>query len=230
MKTAFETLPCPYSDSLLFQFILSELLHAHKELNSLELLLEKLKQASSPTKKKASPLQIFDSEKNFSDLPLKLHYNHAFKHDQGILTKFKNYVYAFQTDSNQKELISLRKLARKGWLLSVELSDLAENTIGLKHFERTLAKISGILQTINQLVAKLFPQFRDDENVVFFMLTQQQPLDSIYGPSFILKQLLSMHTTLQQSAQFLLKTFAKRKFDYLLPIISKKIEALELAL
>jgi hypothetical protein len=229
MKTAFETLPCPYSDSLLFQFILTELLHAHKEVNTLEQLLEKFKNSLNTSKKHASPLQLFDTEKKFSDLSLKYHYNYTFKHEQGLLTKLKNYVNVFQEDCNQKELISLRKLARKGWLLSIELADLAENSIGLKLFEKTLVKIRTVIQALNKEVAKLIPQFRHDENVVFFLLSHQQSLDSVFGPSFTTNQLLSMHTTLQQSAQFLLKCYAKRKFDQLLPVISKKIEALELA-
>ncbi len=225
MKDKIETQPCPYTDSVLFQFILIEFLRAHKELNTLENLYNEQTRISSD----GSLQSLLQAAKIFTGctpIPGKVQF---WQQELGTMAKLRKYSFYFQQESQQKELLNLKNLARKGWLLSIELSDVAENSLGLKHFGRSLAKVIKTVHSLQQPVMKLITQFSDDENVVLFLVSHQRPLDSIFGEAFTIKQLQAMHNSIHESAQFLIKSFSMRRFDQLLPIISQKFAALESA-
>lgn len=226
MKTRIEIKPCPYTDSILFQFILTEILHAHNELDTLAQLFKQTEFSHSTFQTDISQ-KLFHTAKQFSGASFNLPSPLFRQQEQGTLAKLKHYTLFFQQESQQRELLKLKKLTCKGLILSIELYDIAENSLCLKQFGKTLAKINKNVNSLQEPLIKLIPQFSDDENVILFMVRHQRPLDNIFGKAFTVNQLQEMHTSVQNSAQFLLNSFARRRFDQLLPIISQKIADIE---
>lgn len=228
MENSIETLPTPYSDSLLFQFILAEYIFIHCQINKIQSLLENYKLSQETLLDCLNAHQMQNKLNQFFHFLRDPQFSELLQSQYRSQKKFKNYAQSFQQDGVQKELFVLKKQVTKAWLLNIELLDASLNCNDFNLFESILKKNLKVLNLLKRPLIKLIPQFRDDENVIFFFLSRQQALDAILGPYFTSKLLVSMFSNLQNCAQFLLKSYARRNFDRLLPIISERIDALKI--
>jgi len=74
-------------------------------------------------------------------------------------------------------------------------------------------KASSAMHRFAKQLSRLIHQFRDDENVIFFLLRHHSVLDSLYGQRFTLKLLSRMFSKgLKEAQHFLITRYAERGF------------------
>lgn len=222
-------------DHLLFQFILLELILAHQE-------LYRINKIALSLKKKVSK-ELFD---DLASEIVKLSgasrgYMRIFVgSDLGILTKLKNICAFFSQSNSSSDLeTEMYEAANQAWLSSLQALDIMtkysanESDKGKK---APISQLTSCLEKINKNIKKLAEcasevvfKFRNDENVIFFLLVYHHSLDTIYGKEFVLKCLRKMFAKKELSVveDFLVFKYTERGFKHLIPVIHEKIEAIE---
>lgn len=220
------------TNSLLFQFILSEFLDVYTEIQKLQTLMDSKLIASPITRnhKIDSVLALASLEKlvgssrdymrffstNFSD---------------GLLAKLRTYCAVFiqNADKDEKELMALQHYADKAWQACLQAMDAlygdpSEHVFILSSIDKAVAAMNRFAK----LIARIILQFRDDENVIFFILRHKTQFNKLYGDRFILKTFTKMYPKGLREVHLLLsKRYTERGFDNVLDAIRLLIAELE---
>lgn len=170
----------------------------------------------------------------------------AWSIEDGILAKLKNNCGFFvqNSSSEDKNALILQRYANNTWLLCLRcidimrtiehdaLMDILNKAKPLEYYSnvlfQTLEKMTLSHQRFARILIRFLVNFKDDENVVFFLLRTKENLENLYGHQIVLKVLQQMYPGgVQEAGHFLIKKYASRGFDNLLPIISAKISELE---
>lgn len=220
---------------LLLQFIWTELILASQEIEraqkacasgQMEQEPKALYQALAPhlTRLAGSPqdyMRLFDSD------------------DDGIFNKLKNYalLFSLQDPSSQKKHAIMIQEASNAWLNAVQalglLRTIAHQTAHVS--QKQTAKLSlfiektqrSTLRLIN-LTAQITSNYKNDENVIFFLLRHQKSLNALRENQFILSLLKKMfRENLETMRKFLVKRYSERGFIHLLPFINQSVEQLQ---
>lgn len=207
-------------DSLLFQFILSELISVHREIHGLTLCLEQ-----NESKLLGEKLgKLVGSSQDFMRL-------FSWNLGDGMLFKLKNYcaLFSHNADTKEKEPLALLHYAEKLWAHCLQtLEAFREAPIECIGLKIPLEKTMNSVNRFSKLIARLIPQFRDDENVLFYIVRHHTEFDALYGPKFTYRL---MHRLFQKGLKeakfFLTKKYKDRGFDNLLPAIDGLISELE---
>lgn len=238
------------NNSLLFQFILSELVRSYRVVQEMNEHAKELSQSFlQPLLKKRSDGFLLAIKECINKLvgSSQEYYSIFFCHqEEGFLAKLKyNSVFFSQNCGEEdKEALGLHRYAHRAWLLCLRSLDAIreiEHEILIDHLRQTkatdsdyqpllqtLQKINGSMHRIARLVVKLLLRFRDDENVVFFLLRYKEQFDEFFGKHFVFKLFSQMFPKgVQEANRFLLKKYTSRGFENLLPIIASKISELE---
>lgn len=239
------------SKSLLFQFILSDFLRAFREVASFKKIHEELQSDDSSTSLDDAIEPFLEATRRLTgstqeDLRL-----FSWSLDAGVLTKLKNNCTTLcdTIASEDKDLILLERYANRSWLLTLECVDILRETQQLPSDLRiddpvdsetsnelqgptllckTLEKLILQMHRLARLIARLFVQFRNDENVIFFLVRHHEAFDELYGEHFVFKLIAKMYASGMDGAEdFLVSNYAKRGFEELLPFIRGKIQTIE---
>lgn len=220
------TQPYHQNHSLLFQFILSELFLAHAEIEHLNATSSEI---SSPCSwRLIEPLvnslaKLVGSTQGYMRL---FSWN-----DFGILTKIKNYS-ALLSQSLNKEEVAMHREANQAWLLSLQALDIIYanrhvEIINVQPLLNALSKLQSCMQRFARLVSKIIIRFKDDENVIFFILRHIDPMNALYGTGFVHKIFGQMFgKKIEAVKDFLEQRYTNRGFLHLLPIIHEKFAEL----
>lgn len=228
---------CNLNNSLLFQFILADFFAAFEEMQRVDILCHRKpiplpESAHQPHNQELSDQievilnKLIGSKRESMRL-------FSWNFSEGILTRLKTYcaVFAQSADNDEKELIAMQYYADKVWqhcLQAVEA--LRESPNQRTPLFVALEKASGATQRFAKIISRVIQQFRDDENVVFFVLRRKQQIDKLYGKRFIIKLLCRMYPKgLREARHFLTKRYMERNFDNLLPTLSAIFTELEVA-
>lgn len=225
------------NNSLLFQFILADFFAAFEEIQTIDILCHR-KPISTPE----NPYQPHNQElpDQIETILNKLIGSKrdsmrlfSWNFSEGTLTRLKTYcsVFAQNADNDEKELIAMQYYADKVWqhcLQAIEaLHDSPDQRTPLFVAHE---KASGAMHRFAKIISRVIQQFRDDENVVFFVLRHKQQIDKLYGRRFIIKLLCRMYPKgLREAQHFLTKRYVDRNFDNLLPKLSAIFTELEVA-
>lgn len=151
-----------------------------------------------------------------------------------LLAKLKAYCALFlqNADTEEKELIALQHYVEKVWQAGIQALDaLRAEPYDRSSMIAAVDKGAKAMNRLSKLIARLFLQFRDDENVVFCFLQHHELLDKLYGPRFCAKLLCRLYPKgLKEAKHMLTCRYTVRGFDHLIPIIDAKISALETSL
>lgn len=238
------------NNSLLFQFILSDLIQANRIVKETNQLANRWKQTTAAPfvqqagnklfhMLKASISKLVGSSQDYMRI-------FSWSIENGILAKLKNNCgfFAENSSSEDKNALILQRYANNTWLLCLRcldimraiehdaLVDVLSKAKPLGTYSnilfQTLEKMTLSLQRFSRILIRLLLAFKEDENVVFFLLRSKEEVEGLYGPDSVLKLLQQMYPRgLQEAGHFLLKKYASRGFDNLLPLISSKIAELE---
>lgn len=226
------------NNSLLFQFILAEFLETSTEMQKLDTLCSR----------SLSPMPSHEQSGRQKDLHLMqqslTHLLGATKDNmrlfswnfkEGLLTKLRTYCTLFllnaDNDSDEKELNAIQHYADKIWYNCHQaidaLYDLPQDHTSLFS---ALERASTATQRLAKLIARLIPQFKQDENVLYYVVRHHQLLDKINGNRFTLKLFSKIFPKgIKEGHQFLIQKYTERGFDHLLAPIDSAIKEIEVS-
>lgn len=151
---------------------------------------------------------------------------------EGFLVKLRNFCALFQqkVDGSEKEGLTIQHYVDK---VCTDCS-LAHETLYQEDrtaFLRTIEKADNSMQRLSKVLARQIQQFREDENIVFFVVNNWEKLDRFYGSRFTAKLANKMYPKgLREMLIFLTTRYKERGFDQLLPEIAAKVADLEATL
>lgn len=216
--------------SLVFQFLLSEFLKVVNEASKLEDRLFHYQQ-----KKHDSYLELLAP---LTELSGGLPKNTCFfpwGFAEGSLNKLSNFIIQYvRLEGESKELKEIQNLIDKSLKeaqKALEYLKASQEASSSLYVEETLElHISQVLRAIkklHKLVLPLLQNYKKNENVLFFLLRNQQDFRKIYGKRVFVQFFKEMYPSGPESLEkFLLKEYSKRGFKQLAKNINEKMTEL----
>lgn len=203
-----------HTDSLLFQFILSEFLQTLDAV----VQIEKASLHSPDFSLLAGWLGTLSGSCPGAARSF------PWSQEDGRLIKLKSYIdYLVEEWDGKQEVKTakkLQKLVHHTWFAALEASDCVRNET-FDHLLKMLDKLQSSSQRIKKGVAKMLPYFAGDENVVFFMIRHHARFSGIYGSDFVFKTLQKMYPGgIAEAKSFLQTAFMRRNFHEVLPALN----------
>jgi hypothetical protein len=224
------------NNSLLFQFMLVEFIETFTEIQKLDSLCSHILEPLA-----ASELSGRQNENNvhlIKEILTKLvgptrDYMQLFSwnFNQGLLAKLRTYCALFlqNADTDEKELIAIQHYADKIWQNCLQATD-ALHELPQDHalLFSALEKSGTAMQRFAKLIARLIPQFKNDENVIFYILRNHKLFDKLYGNRFAFKLFSKIYPKgLKEAQQFLIEKYRERGFENMLPVIDSAVNEIE---
>lgn len=155
----------------------------------------------------------------------------SWDNENGILARLKNYCACFtHLDDKKSNLLASEMYFRinQAFLNSLQSLDILRHLNSQEaYLQKSLKKIVDQMKRFSKALASLLLQFKDDENVIFFLLRHKKELDQIYGKQFVFKLINRMYPKgIEEASNFVLKQYKKRGFHHFIPVIKKKIAEL----
>ncbi len=204
------------NNGLIFQFILIHYCSAMTEMMTLEAILKK--------NSKGLDERVIETFERLQGPPFK-NGLYPWNADNGLFFKLKNFCSALAAKSYEKdkEALYLEKAADKVWKLG---RDIQESTLCVRSFSKML-KLSAAMRTLARQIVQTIPQFRDDENVIYFLIKNHERLDSLFGSHFVVTLMDFLFPAGQEETEkFLINRYTQRGFTQLLPMITSQTENL----
>jgi hypothetical protein len=214
--------------NLLVQFIYSELMESFEIIKC----IEKLKLSDE------SLLNEGVAE-NLYHLLLKLVGNpksssHYFSNEKsGTFSKIKSYsALLSEIKSIQKKEISyLNQVGNQMWILSLQACDACKSLLQEQDINKTLLflikRMIHALKVYLKIIKQFLMHYKQDENVLFFLLQNQEKLDAMYHENFVASLFKKMFfRSLKRAELFIYTRYSIRGFSHLLPLIQMKFEKL----
>lgn len=223
------------SNSLLFQFILSDFIIAFLEMQGIDHLCHRKQLPVVEKMCYEHNVELIKSIKIILDRLVGLKHDHCKRFStnmtEGILTRLKMHCINFcqASDGEAKELLAMQHYAEKSWqncMLAVDALGDAHNKCG--PLFAYLEKASNALHRLGKLTARLMQHYRDDENVVFFVLRHKDSFEKAFGKRFVTKLFCRMYPKgLSEAENFLVKKYKERSFENIAPVINRLFTELE---
>lgn len=234
------------TDSLLFQFILSELIVAHHELSEIREMVQKVRTSLSVSEEFVQFLLTLSiALRKLTGAAQENMRLFSWNIEAGALTKLRNYCAFFsqnKEDSDRSPLL-MHRYSNRSWLLCLQCldcvrvlqhhllePDLPEEKIPEVRdlLNITTDKLFSQVQRFVRLIARIALNFNQDENVLYFFLQQHEEFNKIYGHNFVNSLFEKMFQKgVPEAGQFLLQKYGERGFHDLFPLIASKITELQ---
>lgn len=198
---------------LLFQFIYTEYLSSQRELHILLNLIQRAKKKASLEVVSAALINLTGAANDYMRL---FNWNH---HD-GLLTKLKNNCFLFAQNLPIQDGSMLHVYADQAWILTSKcLNNVLQNsTIDAELLTQAISDLFSLGDILKQLIA----HFKEDENVIFFIMRQRESIDALYQEPYVRKYLEKIYPEgLRSVSQFLTARYKARGFQHLIPVIEK---------
>ncbi len=213
---------------LVIQFILFELLLSVNETNE---ILAQLKKA--PRNK----TQVAKSVKSILESMIRLSGSHNYdtmrlfsrNFSQGILIKLKNYC-AFYVEKVGGTDNYMMEAAERSWIYSLQALDIIhqlhhqgapkpQEFIALKGI---IEKMSHCISSLARQISEVLILYRQNENIIYFILRFHSQLDSIYGEKFCQRLLDKMYPKGKNSIEYYIcRRYSQRGFHNQIPHIKR---------
>lgn len=232
------------SPSLHFQFILAEFISTHKEVQDIENTYKKMETLLIQQRLLANVDHMLDqllhSITNLTGSTIIQEHCFSWDAQKGSLSKLRHYCYPFvnRFDSQEKTVINLNVCVSKAFHSALQAREIIlhlqqENQSTKKTPDYTvlyqlLDKLIDSINRTSRLILQVIFLFREDENVIYFLLRNKDLLNNIYKTTFIEKLFRKMYPKgIEEAGQMLTKKYSKRGFHNLLNAIARKISNLE---
>lgn len=218
---------CHEHHHLLIQFIYSELISGDAIVQKIdELILSKKSKLTQSEFKGLNELLI-------QLIGHQLPYSRRFSHDkEGIFAKLKNYSALL---SPNKETAYIHQLANQMWILSLQSYDFNDKFLQMpgpseKEYSPLLfilKRLKHAVKVYARMIKRFIMHYKQDENVLFFLLKNRVQLDKIYNEHFVATILRKMFfRSLKRAELFIHTRYALRGFHHLLPFIKETFATL----
>lgn len=202
--------------SLLFQFVLYEYLMALKQTAIIETFSEK-----EWAEEKVAPhlIKMAGSEQEFSRI-------FSGVIDSGILTKLKNYadLLSERAEKGDADFVLFHSATQQAWVDCLHTVDLIRRHHPVESLKKSLKKTLASLKKIHPAIKRIIPKYAQDENVLYFILRNQESFDKALGAHWTRRLLLKLHP--KGLLMHMKKAYEKRGFESLIPPIAEAIKNL----
>ena len=121
----------------------------------------------------------------------------------GSLTKFKEYCEQFSRNSSHqnKQHVNLHMTTHQAWLMAIDVFELLTSLYPNRWEKKSLSSplfllplkraFHGLQMRFNQIsrhIPRIINAYRDNENVIFYLLNKRCSLSEIYGQDFLYKR------------------------------------------
>lgn len=208
------------SHSLLFQFLLHEMLSTLEEAYRVENFIEE----------KVS-VEVFCHQMTEHLILLagsELEYMRIFSWivDSGHLTKVKNYARLLVEQRSEPLFLKLLERANQAWDDCLHLLELIRSYgPELKRLKEETKNVLSAIDKIFPIIEELLPEYRNDENVLLFLLKHKDLMDHTLGEGWTKKTFAALHP--KGALPFLTQRYRERGFLELIPEISDRMKGLK---
>lgn len=229
------------STSLLFQFILSEFIQAYEGIQQIENLYSKIECLLI---QKRLSVNVEDQLNDLLNLfPQLIGADHAtnnepifpWTHQKGSLNKLRYYVYLLsQKHLDEKNIQDLNIAVSKAFHSSLQVKEVifslkrhcedGERIPNFVSLYQILDRVMDNMKRASRLVLKVLVSFKEDENVLLYLIEHHQQLDALYQTQFVTKVLQKMFPKgVEKAEQHLKAKYLERGFKNLSESITQKM-------
>lgn len=218
---------CRHSDSLLFQFILSEFLTAHQAIHELPRLYDAF--AGGIREERGDlGLPLLNALGELAGAMPEEAFDAPWTRRHGTLAHLKHYCLSYAAPAGHE----LQSIARQVFYAALNARDLLwslQAPLDEERYALDLACLSGLVSRLVSEIDAFSEQLKShllrygrDENVIYYLLQQSEPLLKIYSAEFLCNLLKEMFADGTSDARsFLQDRYHERGFDHLLPSIDE---------
>lgn len=233
------------SHSLLFQFLLKEFIATFKEVQDIEQNVQRMENIlrnRSPLLTSLDTLrqELFFKINKLTGAQLVNEPHFPWSTQKGCLNKLHHYCYLFAHiyPQRKKETSEINTCIRKAFhsamesrevLLCLQQDIFNEKAMiqESKSLPPLFDKLIDNISKVSHLLLPLMASYRDNENVLFFILNRQEELDNLYHASCLAHLMQQMYPGgAKEAKEFLIHRYTQRGFHHLLAAINQKMNAL----
>lgn len=229
-----------YNNDLLFQFIVNEFIEAFEHINQIHELCHLIVSQPSLNNNEEHAFNEHEQEKLVSLFEKLIGSNRdfvrlvAWKCRGGIMAKLKAYSFLFLKNGHidEKEIIAMQHYIDKTIFSCHKAAEtLNDDLVNRSQMVSLVDKSFASIHRLCKVMTRLIHKFRDNENVIFCVLRNQERFDKIYGRGYVAKQFNRLYPKgIADAHSMLSSNYMERGFDHLSSIIADKITACEVSL
>lgn len=231
--------------SLLFQFILSEFITSYKKVQELErhyqemesLLIKQRLQGDVNTH--LNQLLHLMPALTGAQMVIGNEQTFPWTHDKGSLNKLRHYCYLLSHRlPDQEDVLNLNIAVSKAFHSALQIREVIfslqrqlediERVPNYVSLYQLLDRVIDNIRRVSRLILRILVQFKDDENVLYFLLKYRTDLDQLYKTQFVARILKKMFPNGSEDAKnLMIQKYSERGFHHLLDSISSNLLSLK---
>ncbi len=229
--------------SLLFQFILAEFIFTFTEVQRMEVVYKEMETLLITGRFLANVDSHLDkllsSVTQLTGSSMINEHISPWDSKSGSLSKLRHHCYPFvnRSDSKDKSIVNLNICVSKAFHSSLQAREIIiylqqekHNVKGVPDYAMLYQLLDRLIDNINRvsrLILRIIIQYRDNENVVYFLLRKRDELNTLYKTDLVSKIFRKMYPNeVEEAGQLLMKKYSDRGFKNLLNAIATKIAEL----
>ncbi|MCH9634159.1 MAG: hypothetical protein S4CHLAM7_09020 [Chlamydiae bacterium] len=233
------------STSLLFQFILFEFITSSKKIQDIENIYSQLESLLIKHRLQADVDLYLNQLLDFmpfltgSQMVIANEQTFPWTHQKGSLNKLRHYCYLLSHKFSDKgDVLNMNIAVSKAFHSALQIREVifslqrqsedpqrVPNYVSLYHL---LDKLIDNMRRASRLILRILIQFKDDENVLFFLLQHRTDLDQLYKTQFVARILKKMFSDGSKGAEEFLKLrYQERGFHHLIDSITNQISSVD---
>lgn len=233
------------STSLLFQFILSEFIVTFNKIQEIERLYEQMEaqlirerlrgDVSSYLGRLLDILPMLTG----SQMVIANEQTFPWTYHKGSLNKLRHYCYLLShRSSDQIDILNMNVAVSKAFHSALQIKEVIFSL--QKHCEdphripnyvtlyQLLDRVIDNMRRTSRLILRILIQFKEDENVLYFLLKHKTSFDKLYKTQFVARILKKMFPKgALEAAEILREKYTERGFHNLIESITSQVLSLE---
>lgn len=217
-----------HHNAVLIQFVITEFIETYELTHKIRQLANQACQSAETLKEASHLLYQFTYELlGIRSDPDRLSNSRWMK---GPLTKLKLYCeqFTYNTQYQNKSSLAVCTNVYQAWIIALhtlELLNLLEQSSHttipgslLLELKRILRRLDQRMRHVTKQIPRLLNAYRDNENVIYFLLKKRRQLSEIYGEETINKAFKDLFNK-NSFSELIIQRYSRRGFEHLLPTI-----------
>lgn len=233
------------STSLLFQFILSEFIVSSKKVQEIERIYDQMESLLIKQRLEGD-VEVYLSELldliptlTGSQIVIVNEQTFPWTHHKGSLNKLRHYCYLLSHRSpEQIDILNMNVAVSKAFHSALQIREVifslqrqCEDPNRIPNYVslyQLLDRVIDNMRRASRLILRILIQFKEDENVLLFLLKYKTDFDRLYKTQFVSRILKKMFSKGAEEAEALLKEkYAERGFHNLIDSITHQMSSLD---
>lgn len=233
------------STGLLFQFVLSEFLVTYKKIQEIEHLYEEMESQLIKERLRADVApyltRFLDLMPSLTGSQMVIVNEQTFPwtHHKGSLNKLRHYCYLLSHRKTEEiDILNLNVAVSKAFHSALQIKEVifslqrqTDDPNRIPNYVSLYQLLDRVIDNIrraSRLILRVLVQFREDENILFFLLNNKTSFDQLYKTQFVSRILKKMFPKGAVDATEILKEkYTERGFHNLIESITSQMSSLE---